>query len=1101
MSSAPKGGMDAFHRDGTYQPGMFQDVAQDAWYAEGVAAAYELGLMKGASKGTFSPEGDVTAAEAIAMAARLHQHYTAGKDDLIQGSPWYQVYVDYARSNGILSGDEFLNGYGENITRGQMAHLFASALPQEALTAINVVESLPDVNSSTAYSSDIFLLYRAGVLTGNDANGTFTPDAPITRSQVAAIVARMALPPLRKGANAIQPLGLTRGLLDIQGIGEVEPYGNYWLPPDNKITVDLAEAPGLAYSLNFSEKTQFGKLPAGFDPVALLEWGKAPGLYVDILHEHGFTGKGAVIAYIDQAMSNHEQYSTASIHYINNSGKKETMHGPTVLSMLAGKDIGTAPDAEIYYYSTQSGDLSQLSEAQCLYEIIEQNKKLPEGKKITMVGFSDNIDPREPYAQEFREAAAACEEAGIMVWFCGEYSTSVFLPYSDKNNPQNIVSQHIYNPNPPLVHVPSSGRTGAATMGGVPYIYWGESGGLSWTMPYVLGLYAIAIEIDPTLTQEQLRQLIVSTAYDNGGMSLVNPVGFISAVLDQVGRSKEADALRQEVVDRTRYLYAVMDTAAMTQEDLKAVGNYLAAITDASVLVADASGFADAKSLYAVLKADAAQREGTVVGVQLFGTPDMLPAFQVDYKVLMSNGEIDDAGTFLTDLFYGNFNNDPERIASGYNIMEHFEQGWNVDLIPQWPVARLPLSKGEFAAFFAKYKGFVANTGLERLDLVNFSNPIFRQTRHTDEMGTFLKRMDQEFHLLDIPYRLYGNLDGQYPVNARVLGGFTRENLSKENHAGPMELLINSHGQQNNIDQCFYVNDQEKRVSFLNMDTINGTLGSNPYYLDCWTCLNGHSMADNLTTAALKGQCVGVFSATGIISNNGVNCNASLAKMEQSNFYYFYYHYLKALHEGQTRSMAFFAAQCAYGEALLKDSANGIRDGEGNYQFNLYNLLTYHNFGVLEPSAAWSIFDAAGYITQAGQSVPKQTHQTGDHPASAIQLTNGIPVEQSRTVVTNMNNRLKEGTVKVHSCTVQLLDNGYVRYTLDYTAPKNLFISVFSPPNGDLFMQIDNSGTTGNRDTLIFDLTVEDASATEITINFYYKDNGRCFVFLPSYTP
>ena len=328
----------------------------------------------------------------------------------------------------------------------------------------------------------------------------------------------------------------------------------------------------------------------------------------------------------------------------------------------------------------------------------------------------------------------------------------------------------------------------------------------------------------------------------------------------------------------------------MTQEDLKAVGNYLAAITDASVLVADASGFADAKSLYAVLKAGAAQREGTVVGVQLFGTPDMLPAFQVDYKVLMSNGEIDDAGTFLTDLFYGNFNNDPERIASGYNVMEHFEQGWNVDLIPQWPVARLPLSKGEFAAFFAKYKGFVASTGLERLDLVNFSNPIFRQTRHTDEMGTFLKRMDQEFHLLDIPYRLYGNLDGQYPVNARVLGGFTRDNLSKENHAGPMELLINSHGQQNNIDQCFYVNDQEKRVSFLNMDTINGTLGSNPYYLDCWTCLNGHSMADNLTTAALKGQCVGVFSATGIISNNGVNCNASLAKMAQNNFYYFFSH-------------------------------------------------------------------------------------------------------------------------------------------------------------------------------------------------------------------
>ncbi len=72
----------------------------------------------------------------------------------------------------------------------------------------------------------------------------------------------------------------------------------------------------------------------------------------------------------------------------------------------------------------------------------------------------------------------------------------------------------------------------------------------------------------------------------------------------RVGRSKEADTLRAEVAARSRYLYAVMDTAAMTQADLKAVGEYLAAITNATVLVADASGFSDAKSLYAALKAD-----------------------------------------------------------------------------------------------------------------------------------------------------------------------------------------------------------------------------------------------------------------------------------------------------------------------------------------------------------------------------------------------------------------------------------------------------------------------------------------------------------------
>ena len=73
--------------------------------------------------------------------------------------------------------------------------------------------------------------------------------------------------------------------------------------------------------------------------------------------------------------------------------------------------------------------------------------------------------------------------------------------------------------------------------------------------------------------------------------------------------------------------------------------------------------------------------------------------------------------------------------------------------------------------------------------------------------------------------------------------------------------------------------------------------------------------------------------------------------MTESNFYWFYLNYLKALSEGASRSDAFFEAQKAYGNALIVDSQNGNR-GEGNYQFNLYNLLGYHNFGVLEPIPA-----------------------------------------------------------------------------------------------------------------------------------------------------
>ena len=907
---------------------------------------------------------------------------------------------------------------------------------------------------------------------------------------------RPTAPVTSESDGIFSTLGIVRKYSNIQGVAGVESFGNYWYYGSNAIPANLSGRTALAYSLTISDRTTFSALPAGYDPDALLEWGKYPGLNIDILHKYGFTGKGAVIAYVDQPASAHEQYNGSNFHFVNNTTESSSMHGPAVLSLLAGKDIGTAPEAEVYFYGHSSWLADQRTHAECLYQIIEQNKSLPEGQKITMVGFSDNIDSSEAYANEFRTAVKACEEAEIMVWFCGEYSGVSFLPLSNKDDYRNLVTESWGGGMPQLVYVPASGRTTAATDFGAEYIYW-SSGGLSWTMPYVLGLYAIAIEIDPSLTQDQLRELIVSSAYDYNGMPIINPVGFVAAVLERVGRGDEGQAMLAEVAARQKYIYAIMDTAAMTAEDLEAVGSYLASITEATVLVADAASFANAEELYTALQADAAERGGEVMGVQIFGNSNMVPAFHVKYKVQMQDA-VDDGGEFLSDLFYSNFNNDPARIANGYNVMDHFAEGWDVDLVAQWPVVRLPLAKGEFAAFFNKYNQFVLDTGLERLDLVNFSNPIFKQTVHSDDMSYFLNRMNGEFGTLDIPYRLYGSLVGDYPVTEKVLGGFTAENLSKENDAGIMEFLINSHGQWNNIDKCYFVNGQEIRESFINMDTINSVLDGNAYYLDCWTCLNGYGMLDNLTTTALNGNCVGMFSATTIISNNGVDCKASLADMANSNFYYFYYQYLKALHEGATRSEAFCMAQQAYAKALIADGSDGI-NWNANYQFNLYNVFAYHNFGVLEPNiAVVAMTKHNGYIDQAGQSVPKeefQNPQQGGGLQNNLTITDGKPVGDTANIQHSVGSELKTGTLEVHSFTWQKLDNGYIRFTMELTTREGMPFSVFNPPNGDLFMFI-GGPTTGEKQTIIYDISAEDVqSAGEITMIFNFSDDDRAFVF------
>lgn len=187
-----------FTRGKTYTQGQFTDVLAGAWYAESVKDAYEFGLMNGSGAATFNPNGFFTVAEAATIAARMHSLYNGGSG-VIPAAPgaWYQGSVNYCIQNGIFYKDTF-DSYTANATRAEMAGIMAAALPDSAWKAINQVEELPDVANTMSYGMEIFQLYNAGVFTGSDKYGTFQPYACITRAEVAAIVARMADPGLRK---------------------------------------------------------------------------------------------------------------------------------------------------------------------------------------------------------------------------------------------------------------------------------------------------------------------------------------------------------------------------------------------------------------------------------------------------------------------------------------------------------------------------------------------------------------------------------------------------------------------------------------------------------------------------------------------------------------------------------------------------------------------------------------------------------------------------------------------------------------------------------------------------------------------------------------
>lgn len=194
-----EGSLDNFVDKYEYREGLFTDISDGYWYGKYVAKAYVLGLVRGNADGSFDPNGNVTLAEAVALAARLHSIYYTGDAVFVQGQPWYQVYVDYALAMGII--DAEAEDWNAEATRRQFAAILCGGLPETALMAINDIpdNSIPDVAVSDECAGEIYRLYRAGVLTGNDAEGTFRPDEGIMRSAMSTILSRMAVQNMRIG--------------------------------------------------------------------------------------------------------------------------------------------------------------------------------------------------------------------------------------------------------------------------------------------------------------------------------------------------------------------------------------------------------------------------------------------------------------------------------------------------------------------------------------------------------------------------------------------------------------------------------------------------------------------------------------------------------------------------------------------------------------------------------------------------------------------------------------------------------------------------------------------------------------------------------------
>lgn len=294
---------------------------------------------------------------------------------------------------------------------------------------------------------------------------------------------------------------------------------------------DLANNRFMDYA-SFNTKTKFPeKLPEGFQPERNMEYGKNPGLGIKTLHKQGITGKNIGIGIIDQALlSEHAEYADRLRLYeeIHCLARDASMHGPAVASIAAGKTVGVAPGADLYFIGQTNGaskpdgefEFDLASIAQSINRLVEVNNQLPEGRKIRVISISLALMPQFKSYEETAKAIDNAARNGILVLSVGNQTVKVDglgrPPSADPDKLDSFSAGIMFTGNrngsgAETLQVPMDSRTMADPNGEDVY-YFSRVGGQSWIIPWTAGLYALACQIYPAITPEIFKTAALATA-------------------------------------------------------------------------------------------------------------------------------------------------------------------------------------------------------------------------------------------------------------------------------------------------------------------------------------------------------------------------------------------------------------------------------------------------------------------------------------------------------------------------------------------------------------------------------------------------------------
>ena len=192
--------------------------------------------------------------------------------------------------------------------------------------------------------------------------------------------------------------------------------------------VDLREHLQLLETMPFDSQTvwpEADKMPDAFDPTALLEDGKNPGLGVRALHKQGVDGRGVGIAIIDQPLlKDHIEYADRIVQYeaVGVQGVPVQMHGSPVSSIAVGKTCGIAPGASLYYFAVPMWKPENKPYCDIIDKLIKLNANPNTTEKVKVVSISTGMFSQQANFERWQEALKKADQNGILIVTCAQDS-------------------------------------------------------------------------------------------------------------------------------------------------------------------------------------------------------------------------------------------------------------------------------------------------------------------------------------------------------------------------------------------------------------------------------------------------------------------------------------------------------------------------------------------------------------------------------------------------------------------------------------------------------------------------------------------------------